>query len=286
VHRPLLTAIACVFVLAVAQPLDAVRRPKRTRRPASTLTVTPSEAIETYVRSQIARAEAILKDLEPVNLLDSPYVVSAVYYHDGFLSRYPEDKPDADPSRRVIAHVVKLLTPELKRRYIVLLHRRWEEMEVHLPEHPFIVPVRNPVMGKKRRRRRDHPYAIDLFVKEGSPVLSASNGLVLVAEGGWSPSDPVSTSSREGGNTVVIFDPVANRFYRYAHLQSVVVETGACVEAGSTIGAVGHTGFNASRPGHGRHLHFEANYYGSESMRPLTNEELRSLILEHLRTEP
>jgi murein DD-endopeptidase MepM/ murein hydrolase activator NlpD len=110
-----------------------------------------------------------------------------------------------------------------------------------------------------------HPFAIDLFVNEGSAVRSAWRGLVVLAEGGWRPLEWFSTSSVRGGNAVIVFDAGANRFYRYAHLESIYVSAGDFVEPGDQIGAVGHTGFNAARKGHGRHLHFEINEFDART---------------------
>ena len=98
-------------------------------------------------------------------------------------------------------------------------------------------------------------------MKEGSPVYCGGRGPVVLAEGDWNADQPFSTRSIRGGNAVIVFDPRENRFYRYCHLEKVLVQPGALVEAGRQIGIVGHTGFNASRPGHGGHLHFEINQY-------------------------
>jgi murein DD-endopeptidase MepM/ murein hydrolase activator NlpD len=109
-------------------------------------------------------------------------------------------------------------------------------------------------------------------------VRSASAGLVVLSESGWTADDPLSTSSRQGGNSVIVFDPAGARFYRYCHLQSVAVAAGEAVDAGQTIGAVGHSGLNASRDGHGRHLHFEVNRFDGQNVEALTNAQLRVLV--------
>jgi murein DD-endopeptidase MepM/ murein hydrolase activator NlpD len=119
---------------------------------------------------------------------------------------------------------------------------------------------------------------MDLFIREGSPVRSASAGVVLLAEEGWTEADPFSTSSHAGGNQVIVFDPVTDRFYRYCHLDSVEPVAGKVVEPGTLLGTVGHTGLNASRPRHGGHLHFEVNRWKDGEMRPFTAKELWELL--------
>jgi murein DD-endopeptidase MepM/ murein hydrolase activator NlpD len=92
------------------------------------------------------------------------------------------------------------------------------------------------------------------------------------------PPTRSDTSAIEESNSVIVFDPGADRFYRYCHLAAVNVSAGARVDAGQTIGRVGHTGVNASRRGHGRHLHFEINQYDGRTVHPLTYLQLRGLI--------
>ena len=52
------------------------------------------------------------------------------------------------------------------------------------------------------------------------------------------------------------------------------------ITAGVKIGTVGHSGTNASKPGHGEHLHFEINKYDQRSkiVRPLLEDELKQRI--------
>lgn len=257
------------MLLCLPGAVPAGKRPVRLR-----LSVTPSEAIETRVREEIRKGETILDGLSPENMLDSPYLVSAVYYHEGFLDDYPVDRADANPSRRIIGRLSLALTMEQKSRYIRLLH----EIHAFPADAPrFVLPVPYNA-ARNRRRRRNHKYAIDLFAHEGTPVRSATRGVVVLAEGNWRMEDPFSTSSQEGGNTVIVFDPAADRFYRYCHLGSVQVGAGEAVEAGQNIGTVGHSGVNASRHGHGGHLHLEVNEYNGRVVRPFTYKQLSALI--------
>jgi murein DD-endopeptidase MepM/ murein hydrolase activator NlpD len=227
------------------------------------------------VAEEIAKADRILSHLETANLFASPYVVSAVYYHDGFLDGYPEQRADANPARRIVAHAAKLLTPELKSRYIQLL-RELEAAPPAAAGERLVPPVSGAESGYGRRRT--HRYAVDLFVPHGTPVRSATRGVVALAEGNWTRGDPFSTSSQGGGNSVIVFDRETNRFCRYCHLRSVTVTPGAAVAAGQVIGTVGNTGSAASRRGHGAHLHFEINGYDGRQTRPLASAELRALL--------
>ena len=243
------------------------------RAVAHEVTVTPSEAIEERVENEIVRGEAVLDRLGPDNLFASPYLVSAIVYHDGFLSRFPQDKITADPSRRIVAHLTTLVTPDVKRQYVELLRQRCGAE----PARPALV---QPVNGfvDVSRLRRNHRDAVDVFAPEGAPVYSAAGGIVVLADSGWEHGDPFAVTSLRGGNSVVTFDPAANRFYRYCHLGSVNVQPGVTVVAGQLLGRVGHTGFNAEQPGHGEHLHFEVNQFDGRNVRALDYREIYALL--------
>jgi murein DD-endopeptidase MepM/ murein hydrolase activator NlpD len=269
--------IAAIILCLVASPAVAAKKRVRRSPMRQELRVAPSDGIEARVQAEIDKADAILRQLDAVTLFDSPYVISALYYRDGYLSQYPEGKADADPARRIISHISRLLTPELKKSFIGLLHELYDEQHP-LNRPAFVAPVRLAAPNK-RRLRRTHPHAVDLFTPEGSPVLAASAGVVLLAENHWNEADPFSTSSHAGGNTIIIFDPASNRFYRYCHLESVEVIPGEVVEPGARLGLVGHSGLNASRDGHGRHLHFEINEYDGNAIRPLTYKEIWAMLM-------
>ena len=82
---------------------------------------------------------------------------------------------------------------------------------------------------------------IDIFAKEGTPVIAACSGLVVSAE-----------SNHDGGNVVSILGPKW-RIHYYAHLKSIKVRSGEFIEQGCEIGTVGTTG-NAT--GKAPHLHY------------------------------
>ena len=80
----------------------------------------------------------------------------------------------------------------------------------------------------------------DIPAPEGTPILAAHSGTVLVS--GWNDSY---------GNQVLL-DSGAGLSTRYAHMMQTAVTAGEAVTAGQIIGYVGSTGDST-----GNHLHFE-----------------------------
>jgi murein DD-endopeptidase MepM/ murein hydrolase activator NlpD len=258
-----------------SQPAEADRTTRR--RPVShplSLDVQPTPEIEAQVADEIAKARRILDDLNTDNLLASPYVVSAIYYHDGFLSGFPVDRTSADPERRIIGQISNMLSPERKARFIRLLHEIWVQSGPAGLERSA-EPVAYSTAGAGRR---SHRYAIDLFAPEGAAVHAVSRGIVVLADRDWSPANLFSTTSRKGGNAVIVFDPDHDRFYRYCHMGTVQVSSGELVAASQIVGGVGHSGLNASQPGHGHHLHFETNEYLDGHVRAIDYRRLRTML--------
>jgi murein DD-endopeptidase MepM/ murein hydrolase activator NlpD len=268
----ILILMACWF----AQPADAYRAKRRrpVSRPAS-LDVVPSAEVDARVADEVVKARRILEDLTASNLLASPYLVSAFYYHDGFLNDFPADRSSAAPERRIIGQISNLLTSEAKARFVRLLHEVWSRSDA-----PGTQRYAEPVAYRAVSGRRSHWYAIDLFAPEGAPVIAVSRGVVVLADKDWSPENLFSTTSRKGGNAVIVFDPDRDRFYRYCHLSSVKVSSGDLVATGEHLGDVGHSGLNASQAGHGRHLHFETNEYSHGQVRALSYQQLRTMLRE------
>src|ERR1035437_575020 len=265
----ILILIACWFV----QPAEGYRGKRRRpgSRPAS-LDVVPDAEVDARVADEVVKARRILEDLTTSNVLASPYLVSAFYYHDGFLDDFPVDRSSAAPERRIIGQIGNLLTPEAKARFVRLLHEIWSRSDAPGPSR-----YAEPVVYRAVSGRRSHRYAIDLFAPEGSPVIAVSRGVVGLADRDWSPENLFSTTSRKGGNCVIVFDPDRDRFYRYCHLSYVKASCGDMVASGERLGDVGHSGLNASQAGHGRHLHFETNQYSDGQVRALSyrSEERR-----------
>ena len=82
---------------------------------------------------------------------------------------------------------------------------------------------------------------IDIFAKEGTPVIAACSGFVVSAE-----------SNKDGGNVVSVLGSKW-RIHYYAHLKSIKVTTGEFVNQGAEIGTVGTTG---NAVGKAPHLHY------------------------------
>lgn len=92
--------------------------------------------------------------------------------------------------------------------------------------------------GGKRRHE-----GTDLFGKEGTPIVSICGG--RVEQLGW---------NRLGGERVGVRGDDGNYYY-YAHLQNIssTLVKGKRIEAGETVGSMGHTGDALTTPDH---LHF------------------------------
>jgi murein DD-endopeptidase MepM/ murein hydrolase activator NlpD len=273
---PLVKLTVLIAVAAwSAQSAEAYRTSRR--HPVSSplsLDVHPTPEIEAQVAEEVAKARRILDDLNADNLFASPYLVSAIYYHDGFLSDFPVDRTSADPERRIIGQITNALSPERKVLFMRLLHEVWARFDPVGPERSA-----EPVVYKASGGgRRSHRYAIDLFAPEGAAVYAVSRGMVVLADRDWSPASLFSTTSRKGGNAVIVFDPDHDRFYRYCHMSTVQVSAGELVAAGQTVGSVGHSGLNASQSGHGHHLHFETNEYLEGHVRAIDYRRLRTML--------
>ena len=267
-----------VLIAAVAYSAQSAEAYRTTRRqPVSrplSLEVQPTREIEAQVSEEVAKARRILDALNTDNLFASPYLVSAIYYHDGFLNGFPVDRSSADPERRIIGQIGNMLSLEGKARYMRLLHDLWALSNPASPERSA-EPVAYSATGGGGR---SHKYAIDLFAHEGAAVYTVSRGMVVLADRDWSPDSLFSTTSRKGGNAVIVFDPDHDRFSRYCHMSTVQVSAGERVAAGQIVGTVGHSGLNASQPGHGHHLHFEINEYLQGHIRALDYRRLRTML--------
>jgi hypothetical protein len=278
-NRRWLVGVACAALACFAlagTPRRPVKKPPPP--PPDSVLVTPSDAIELRVALEVAKAGEIMAHLSAANAFSSAFLVSSVYYHNGFLDGYPAERPDLDPTSRIDAFILRAMPASFKRRFFDLLRT----LAPPAPFKPLIRPVPYEPPAPPGRGRAvveiAHDDALDMFVDEGTPVESASDGLVVEAEFGWTAEDPFSTSAIRGGNEVIVFDPAGNRFYRYCHLETVLVATGQIVDQGDFLGTVGHTGFNAVMPGHGQHLHFEINRVDGGATRSVSRTEIQEFL--------
>ncbi|WP_087023082.1 M23 family metallopeptidase [Thaumasiovibrio subtropicus] len=79
---------------------------------------------------------------------------------------------------------------------------------------------------------------IDIFAKENTPLLAATDGVVVFA-----------TEFAKSGLVIGIVGPKW-RLHYYAHLNGMVVKPGDWVDQGEVIGLVGKTGNAAGKPAH------------------------------------
>jgi murein DD-endopeptidase MepM/ murein hydrolase activator NlpD len=91
-----------------------------------------------------------------------------------------------------------------------------------------------PRVGHKHR-------GVDIFAPNGTPVLSATSGIVIF-----------TGILKLGGNVVLVLGPDL-RMYYYAHLDTILTNKFSVVENSQIIGRVGKTGNAQSTP---PHLHF------------------------------
>ena len=92
----------------------------------------------------------------------------------------------------------------------------------------------------------------DIACAEGTPILAAADGTVIVANGldSWGGSYGYYIQIDHGGGLETL----------YAHCSSICVTTDQQVQAGQVIGYVGHTGRAT-----GSHLHLEVHVNGSRT---------------------
>lgn len=125
-----------------------------------------------------------------------------------------------------------------------------------LPTAPANVPQRCPLMPEQGSVVLTQGYAVgthapaaqwgalDLAVRDGATagaaIVATHAGKVTVTLNSWPGGNFVSVSSDAGWRT------------GYAHLQTVFVQTGDVIEAGTPLGTAGSTGYAT-----GPHLHYE-----------------------------
>jgi murein DD-endopeptidase MepM/ murein hydrolase activator NlpD len=131
----------------------------------------------------------------------------------------------------------------------------------------YPLAVRGRLLDNYLNPREGGPHgALDIFVqREGALVRTPVSGVVVASGDGWRGGWSRARSdvwyeggglSRRAGNGLIIYDVATGGYVYVSHLApGLLVTTGDVVRAGQAVGRVGHSG-NASRPGHGRHIHF------------------------------
>ncbi len=266
------TTAALVFgLVCMAQPVWGASRARAPEPP------------EGLIQREVDRAKSVLNNDDPAQILDAPYLVSALYYSDQYFTklRHPKTKPS--PQDKIILGIRPLLAARMQDRYLAMLQILGAFDPDEADSGETVAPLRDYEL--RRCGRRCHDDALDLFADEGAQVRSITRGVVVLAIDGWEKDRPYTTVSHKGGNEVIIFNPDTNRFYRYCHLSAVTVRVRELIPAGLVIGKVGHSGANASRRGHGQHLHLEINQYNpaTHSCTSMSRTELTT-FLKNLKT--
>lgn len=139
-----------------------------------------------------------------------------------------------------------------------------------IPEGFTIYVERSYAYGATQQGLREPHHGVEFFNRQGTPVLAAAAGTVVVA--GNDTETAYGPATRFYGNLVVVeLDRTQNGqpvFTLYAHLSEVNVTVGETVNTGDLLGAVGQTGVAI-----GPHLHFEVRV-GKNSYAHTRNPEL------------
>ena len=93
--------------------------------------------------------------------------------------------------------------------------------------------------------QRSHHSGVDIAAPEGSPIRSATDGVVIAAGYDGMLGNYVEVRAQLGYS------------YVYGHMSAIKAHGGARVATGSLLGLVGHTGYAT-----GPHLHFEVRLNG------------------------
>lgn len=241
---------------------------------------------EQFVLDQVNKIKEIIINKKYHDILSNPYLTYCLYYLQSFLDLVSDPKNQHSVPEKIIGSVAHLITPEFRAQAILFLEKQTkdrERLENKKISTKRVLPLKKFSFGGIGK---NHNNAVDLFANELSPVYSSGSGLVIVADNNWSPNNELSSSSIKGGNTVIVFNYLTREFFRYAHFNKVTVNPGELIMAGENLGTVGHTGENASLPGHGQHLHFEIHKYLNDenTNQALIIDDLKKRLgdLEHI----
>lgn len=140
---------------------------------------------------------------------------------------------------------------------------------------PFQEPANDEIdftyrYGSTQEGARPIHHGVEFVNEEGTPVLAAAEGVVVVA--GDDNQQPFADFPFYYGNLVILEHQVPGIekpvFTLYGHLSAVHVQAGEQVQAGDRVGEVGYTGI-----AEWSHLHFEVRL-GENLFRSTRNPEL------------
>ena len=213
---------------------------------------------EKFIKERVERIATILREKKYDQVVTDPYLVSIFYYSDTFVNKMKSKEYGNSVTGDILKNIYPDLTLEFKKGYIEYLENLAYEQGFYYLDANEVAPLAD--MRVPTEVGSNHIDAIDVFVpEEGVEFFSMVDGVVVLAEDGWDSKNELSTSSNRGGNTVIIYNPISRQFYRFAHFESVEddIVPGTFINKNTKLGKVGHTGMNASRPGHGKHIHIE-----------------------------
>ena len=95
-------------------------------------------------------------------------------------------------------------------------------------------------------------YAVDIIVREGTPILAARGGIVMQVESGFDRAGLNKEKYAERANLIrILHDDGSMAIYAHLRENGVMVRVGQKVSLGQLIGYSGNTGYSS-----GPHLHF------------------------------
>lgn len=182
------------------------------------------------VAGEVEYARELLHSSDPLAPLKSPYLTSALYYSDAFLSKVSHDTETTDVPQHILERLIPLITPEVRRRYVHGLNEESKKLFHSADSHRH-----KPLPTLNWGHGINHPDALDLFSAEGTRVSAMRRGIPVLVEDTWSENAPFETSSPHGGNIIIVYNFDAQEFYRYCHLQETSAEIEKAVQGGQVI---------------------------------------------------
>ncbi len=201
----------------------------------------------------------------------------SVLDYDELQTNIREGKITKDSAKRAF----KKLMPEIKSYY-------YDNGGVDVPREDWVFPVQGydyrAIGGNGKgylskgfdffdgNKSTAHP-AHDIFIRDKDQddiddltqanvnIRSVSCGVVISVVKDWE-----SGSELRGGKSCVVYDPVTNGLFAYAHQSFVFANVGDIVRAGEVLGIVGRTGKNAFYPRSPTHLHISYMKIGEDGL--------------------
>lgn len=207
----------------------------------------PGEADATAYSITLRRGERLAVDI--VTEASAPLVLFVdLYTVTGDSTRSLRHTASADSGRTALEYEAKVdgefvirVQPELLRggRYTLTLRTAGS---LAFPVAGRDSRAVQSFFGADRDGGRRRHHGVDAFAPKGTPVVAAADGHVTR-----------TGTTTLGGKVVWVWDPERSQSMYYAHLDEQLVERGARVRVGDTLGLVGNTGNARSTA---PHLHF------------------------------